>query len=316
MSDKTKVMENQKQNGTSISYYFNEPQLSLPVLERAEQDELFLKMNSSKTDKSKQKIRNKIIDHNLRLVALLSKDYEGLGLERSDLISEGNTGLMIAVDRFDTKKNCKFSHYAGIWIRQRMMRALVNKGRTIRLPYRILSLKLAVTKFIEFFRGNKGKDPSDFEIAKNFKITIKKVKSLSDVQIYSSSLNARVNGVDGNNEEVGNLIADQVNLPVDEVVLAKENINLLNKFLGKLNTRDKDVICKRFGMNINKESTLGEIGSIYGVTKERIRQIEEKALLKLRKMIKNEMKVKLPKKDKSYDFRKFDVIDPLLCKLS
>lgn len=301
----------EKHDGTPVSFYFNEPELSLPVLERDEQDKLFVEMNSIKAGKKKQKIRTKIINHNLKLVALISKDYERLGLERADLISEGNFGLMIAVDRFSTKRNCKFSHYAGIWIRQRMMRALVNKGRTIRLPYRVLSLKIAITKFVEAFSGDNGRPPTITEISKKLKVPFKKVKDIESVQLYSSSLNAKINSPDGNNEDVGNLIPDPVNLPADKIALARENIYLLNKFLAQLEPRDKDIVSKRFGVGRNKESTLDEIGSIYGITKERVRQIEEKALIKLRKMVKNEMKIKFSTSDKPFDFKNFDIMNSI-----
>ena len=315
MNNKTEEYKRGMNEDTLLSLYFRESELNLPILERCVQDELFAKMNSTKKEEEKQKIRNEIINHNLKLVVLIAKDYDRLGLEKADLISEGNLGLMVAVDRFDTSKNCKFSHYAGIWIRQRIRKALVAKGRTIRLPYRALSLKIDMTKFMESFKGKYGRLPSDFEVAKKLKISLKKVKSLSEIQINIPSLNALVGNGDGNIEEIGNIVPDAINLPADEMALAKENIDILNKFLGKLNERDRDVIFKRFGVNKNKESTLEEIGHIYGVTKERVRQIEEKALLKLRKMIKSEMKVRLPALG-AFDFRSFDVIDPLLCKSS
>lgn len=275
----------------SLSLYFREKALVDPILEKSEEKALFIELRKTKDEKRKMEITEKLIHHGLRLVVLISKDYERFGLERGDLISEGNIGLQIAVNRYDPTQTCKFSYYAGIWIRQKMTRALTNKSRTIRLPNRVVSLKIAMLKYKTKFSKKFSRSPEVEDYCAEFKVCERRVKEVLDCDFSSRSLNSFTVGKNGDKVELGNTLLDSSAFRADYAAMSKENLELLFVFINKLDNKEKDIISRRFGLEKHEPTTLEAIGKNYDVTRERIRQIEAKALLKLKEMMRKEMAI-------------------------
>jgi RNA polymerase primary sigma factor len=253
-----------------------------------------------RTRKKGKEARELLIKSNLRLVIKIAHDYKTLGLDLADLISEGNIGLIKAVDKFKLDKGAKLSHYASFWIKQSVMRALANSGRTIRLPAGAVQQKLKILKYASRFEGKNNHKPSNQEIAKYLKLSVDRVVLLQEALLTVPSLNVPLKtdggGVsNGGNEGVGTEIGDHVAdvLIANPSVLAEKNSNnrVLNKCLNKLDHREKYIIQKRFGFNELKPHTLEVIGKKFGITRERIRQIETIAMKKLKRLMGKEMKI-------------------------
>lgn len=275
----------------SLSLYFREKALVDPILEKSEEKALFIELRKTKDEERKREITEKLIHHGLRLVVLISKDYERFGLEREDLISEGNIGLQIAVERYDPTNVCKFSYYAGIWIRQKMTRALTNKSRTIRLPNRVVSLKIAMLKYKTKFSKKFSRSPEVEDYCAEFKVCERRVKEVLDCEFSSQSLNSFTVGKNGDKVELGHTLLDSSAFRADEVAMSKEKLELLVVFLNKLDNKEKDIISRRFGLDNHEPTTLEAIGKNYDVTRERIRQIEAQVIAKLKDMMSKEMKI-------------------------
>lgn len=234
-----------------------------------------------KTTQLGKEAREALILGNLRLVIVIAQRYRNLGLDFSDLISEGNIGLMKAVDRFSPNRGSKFSYYASFWIRQAIRKALSIKGRTIRLPKGAIEEKIKILKFIDSFEGENGREPSKEEIMIHFEITTKKLKALLEMGFQSRSIN-EITIEKG--EEFGDLIVDtRTSTPVENL-LNKEKDQILNTLLKKLDKKQRFILKNRFGLDGVKRRTLESIGKDLNVTRERIRQIEVAILKKLRKM--------------------------------
>ena len=226
--------------------------------------------------------REEMIKANLRLVVKIARDYEGLGVPLLDLISEGNIGLMKAVERFDPDKGAKFSTYGSFWIKQAIRRALDNQAKTIRLPSHVVErlgiLQRAARKLTEEL----GREPSDEELAAETGLSERKVKQYRQASASPTSLDAPV-GDPSDSNQIADIVADEkATLPSDELS-ASMDLDLMNELLGSLNEREVSILRRRYGLDGEQEKTLEQIGDDYGLTRERIRQIENAALKKLRK---------------------------------
>lgn len=260
----------------------------IPLLTR--KDEVDLSKRIKRGDKA---ARDKMIRSNLRLVVKIAHDYSGLGLPLLDLISEGNIGLMKAVERFDPKKGGKLSTYASWWIKQSMKRALANQAKTIRLPVHLVDkigkMRRAAIKLSEKL----GRDPTDSELGKELGISAAKVSELRTVSIRPASLEAPIG--EDETTEFGEIIGDENALDPFETLKDKSTKQDITALLHKLDEREQLILRHRFALDGGKEQTLEEIGAELNVTRERIRQIQNIALRKLRKMMEKQEKPKRTK---------------------
>jgi len=237
-----------------------------------------------KVKKGDEQARKQMIRSNLRLVINIAKRYMHLGTPFLDLIEEGNLGLMKAVDKFDARKGYRFSTYAAWWIKQGITRSISEQGRMIRVPVYMSDLIAKWKKKKEQLSQKLKRIPTDEEIAKRIKITKDKTEQINFwMATTTSSLEAPIGG--DNEGQVSDLIEDQTSVPPDakiEHLLDKERISNL---LDMMNKREKQILDMRFGLADSRPHTLAEVANKLGVSRERIRQIEEAALRKLRKFV-------------------------------
>ncbi len=244
------------------------------------QEEIELAARIKKGDK---KAREQMIKANLRLVVKIAHDYEGFGLPLLDLISEGNIGLMKAVERFDPSKGGKLSTYGSWWIKQSIKRALANQSKTIRLPVhlvdKISKMRRVAMKLQEVF----GREPTDEELAEEMGMTSSRVAQMRTAAIRPASLDAPIGDDDSNN--YSEVIADE-NAETPYQQLEDQTVtHMLQDMVTTLDPREATILRYRFGLDGGTEKTLEEVGEKFGVTRERVRQIQNIALNKLRKMI-------------------------------
>ncbi len=233
--------------------------------------------------KQGEEARQKMIRANLRLVVKIAQDYAGYGLPLLDLISEGNIGLMRAVDRFEPSKGAKLSTYAAWWIKQAVKRALANQGKTIRLPVhltdKISRLRRISTQLSEEF----GREPTDEELAEELGIPPAKVARLRSAAIRPASLNATVGDSDGS--ELGELVRDENARSPDDLVANVDITKNVLSSLDILDERERKILTLRYGLDGGPALTLEEVGAQFNVTRERIRQLQNIALRKIRRVI-------------------------------
>ena len=224
-----------------------------------------------------------LISSNLRLVVTIAQDYANLGLPLLDLISEGNVGLTVAVDRFDPSKGAKLSTYAAWWIRQSIKRALSNQGRTIRLPVH-LGEKISKMRRVALHLSEEiGREPTDDELGEEIGIASEKVSHLKTASTSLASLDAPIS--DDDLTEFGESVADEQARTPFELLRDKDLHNDVDGLLEVLDDREKEIISQRFGFGGGEQKTLEEIGRKFRVSRERIRQLQNEALSKLRRAL-------------------------------
>ena len=221
-----------------------------------------------------------LMEANLRLVVSIAKRYMNRGLSFLDLIQEGNLGLMKAVDRFQFRRGFKFSTYATWWIRQAITRAIADHGRTIRLPVHVIESLNRLEKERKALRSERGRDPSPDDLAERLKMPVSKVRLLLDAQKTPYSLEMKVG--EDESTELGDLLRDTSIRSPEEATLEGDLSNEVSRALAPLSDREKEVLRLRYGLGTDREYTLEEIGRRLSVTRERVRQIESRALQKVR----------------------------------
>ena len=245
------------------------------------QEEIKLAARIKRGDK---KARARMIEANLRLVVKIAAEYADYGLPLLDLISEGNIGLMKAVERFDPKKGGKLSTYAGWWIRQGVRRALANQSRTIRVPVHQADKLMRMRRVADQLTAELGREASDEEIAEEIGLAPQKIAALRSSAIRPSSLDARI-GHENGDTGLGDLIADESAEDPSEILRDKDMREGITELFKALTARERDIIKMRYGLTGRAEKTLEEIGEKLGVTRERIRQIQMSALGKMRRAL-------------------------------
>jgi len=241
------------------------------------QEEIVLAKRIKRGDK---RARERMIKANLRLVVKIARDYEGMGLPLLDLINEGNIGLMKGVERFDPRKGAKLSTYASWWIKQSIKRALANQAKTIRLPVHVVDkvthIRRAEVKLREAF----DRDPTDEELAHELDLDPRRIRQYRQASKAPVSLDAPIG--DDASERVSEVVADpNAAAPFDRLV-QETDTKLVREVLATLDQRENKILAMRFGLEDGSPKTLEEVGDRLGVTRERIRQIQEQALKKLR----------------------------------
>jgi len=271
------VIDRDREGENGIKIYLREIG-QIPLL--TPKDEVRLAARIKKGDRA---ARAQMIKANLRLVVKIAHDYSNFGLPLLDLISEGNIGLMKAVERFDPKKGGKLSTYAAWWIKQSIKRALANQAKTIRLPVhlvdKISKMKRAGHKLSEQL----GREPTDQELADLLGMTRQKVAQLRTISIRPASLDAPIGDDDAT--EFSEIVGDENALTPFELLRDKTLRQEVYDILEELDQREAEILTMRFGLDGNKPKTLEEVGKKFKVTRERVRQIQNIALTKLRRVM-------------------------------
>lgn len=226
------------------------------------------------------KLRETMITSNLRLVVSIAKKFQYRGLNLLDMIDEGNIGLIEAVERFDYTKNCRFSTYGSWWIQQSVLKAVADKGRTIRIPIHILNSVKKCHSIIKYLSEQYGREPKIEEIADYMNLSTKKVELYLSYWTEVSSLDTSIN--DDNTSSLSELICDNSYEQPFESALTKNLQDILDSSLSELSSREKEIIKLRYGLSGECPLTLEEIGSLMGITRERVRQIQNNSIHKLR----------------------------------
>jgi RNA polymerase primary sigma factor len=241
------------------------------------QEEITLAKRIRRGDKQ---AREQMITANLRLVVKIARDYEGLGLPLLDLINEGNIGLMKGVERFDSNKGAKLSTYASLWIKQAIRRALSNQSKTIRLPVHVFDKMTHIRRAEVKLREMLDREPTDEEVADNLGLNSRRIRQYREASRAPVSLDSPIS--EDNSTSISDHVADaSAAAPFDEIVKHNDN-ELMREVLATLDARESRILSMRFGLDNGRPKTLEEVGERLGVTRERIRQIQEQALQKMR----------------------------------
>ena len=262
----------------------------IPLLTLQQEIEL-----ASKIKKGDAQARERMINSNLRLVVTIAHDYANLGLPLLDLISEGNIGLTKAVERFDPTKGAKLSTYAMWWIKQSIKRALANQSKTIRLPVHLVDKVAKVRRVSLQMSDELGREPTDDELGEEIGIPSDKVARLKSVGIRPASLDAPIG--DDDSTKFGEMIGDEDAQTPFELLRDKNLRGEVDGLIEVLDAREKKIISQRFGLDGGQPKTLEDVSKDFGVTRERIRQLQNIALAKLRSALSKKedfLKTELP----------------------
>ena len=255
----------------------------IPLLSNEEELEVAKKIYETQNPMA----RKVLINANLRLVVSIAKKYIGRGLSFLDLIQEGNMGLIKATEKFDYTKGYKFSTYATWWIQQSITRAIADKARIIRLPIHLIESINKIKKATMDLTTELGRIPNKQEIADKMGISVSKLTSIIKSTQSTISIDTPTGQKDDSNKII-DYIVDESTIAPDNMVSQESMIDDIKLMLEQLSQKERDVLILRFGLNSDgNKKTLDEIGSIYGVSRERIRQIENRAISKLKKLCKN-----------------------------
>jgi RNA polymerase primary sigma factor len=261
-----------------VTHYLGEIS-KIPLLTREQEVTL-----ASLIKKGDLAARELMIKSNLRLVVKIAYNYKNFGLPVMDLISEGNIGLIKAVERFDPEKGGKLSTYAAWWIKQSIKRALANQSKTIRLPIHLVDKISKIRKIAAQLTEELGREPSDEELSEILEMPVNKIAHLKSVSVRPASLNAPI-GAEGDMTEFGEIVGDEKAISPYQLLSEKSLRNDLSELIEDLEDRESSIIKMRFGIETDSPLTLGEIGKIFGITRERVRQVQNIALFKLRSIM-------------------------------
>lgn len=275
---KLKDAENEKTDKNSIRRYFDDIGRK-SVLSKAEEQEL-----AKRIENGDEEARKELASANLRLVISIAKKYRNYGLSFGDLIQEGNAGLMKAVDRFDWRKGYKFSTYATWWIKQSILKALTNESRTVRVPAYVKNLARKIEEVENKYTREHGEEPDLETLAEKLEVSIDKVKRTKMATKETVSLDKPLGDAAKDGAVVGDILPDQ-NATSPEAESLDSVLNgklkgLLNK---ELTDREKRIVKLRFGLGDYESRTLEEVGEVFDLSRERIRQLVNRAMNKLRR---------------------------------
>ncbi|MCF7876669.1 RNA polymerase sigma factor RpoD/SigA [Candidatus Bipolaricaulota bacterium] len=270
-------MKETNKNDSPIRRYFDEVEAG-PLLSREEEKDL-----AKRIEQGDEEAREKLASANLRLVISIAKKYRGYGLPFLDIIQEGNIGLMKAIDKFDWRKGYKFSTYATWWIRQAILKSLNNESRTVRVPSHVSSLNRKIDKFVKTHKEKTGEEPSNEEIAEELDVDVDKVRKALRAKRESVSLDKPLRKDEGSSEALGDVLADE-NSPQPEKeafgdMLEDRLKGLLNQ---ALSDREKQILKLRYGLEDYQPLTLEEVGDVFDISRERVRQLQNRAIDKLK----------------------------------
>jgi RNA polymerase primary sigma factor len=242
--------------------------------------------------KGDEAARQKMIQSNLRLVVRIAKDYDNFGLSLMDLISEGNFGLIKAVERFDPDKGGKLSTYASWWIKQAIKRALASNGKTIRLPVHMVDRIAQMRRVTARLTAEIGREPHNDEIAMAMEIPLSKVVHMQSIANRAASLDQPV-GLEGD-ATLGDLVKDESERTPFETLRGKSDNAEIAEMLAVLDPRESEILTHRFGLNGESPLTLEEVGELFKLTRERVRQLQQSALMQLRRIMTERQKLLTP----------------------
>jgi RNA polymerase primary sigma factor len=258
---------------------------TFPLLTPEEEIEL-----GRRVQKGDKEARDKMIQANLRLVISIAKRYVNLGIPLSDLIEEGNIGLMRSIDKFDPEKGYRLSTYAAWWIKQGISRSIIDQGKMIRVPVYMNEEIVRYRKAVEALTHKLGRKPQMGEVAKRLQLPVDKVKELDQAITKMSSLDAPI-GEEGDGQ-VKDIIEDESLVAPDEALEMFLNKERAKDILTELDERERKIITMRYGLGDGEEKTLAEIADVLGVSRERVRQLEVSIIKKLRQIADEKDKVR------------------------